>query len=154
MTDTRVIIIDGQECSFTHSQETVATILEVAGTTTDKSILISNDGVKHDDPNELIDIVPGHTFSTEDCGDKTETDSGPTTFTVNGEVCTTTESSITVETIFRIAGPGAALDLNDLDHYFLEDVTTGVKYENLDDRVSISDGDNFIAIHVGSTPVA
>lgn len=154
MVSTTIIFIDGQKCSFEQPQARVAELLNAVNTSTKKSVLVSSDGTEHNDPNELINFNPGEKFVTEECRDFTETDGQFIAFTVNGEACTTTDNPLTVETILQNAGPGAALDLNDLAHYVLENTANGVKYENLDDSVEICNGDNFIAIHVGSTPVA
>lgn len=154
MASTTVISINGRECSFEQPQVRVSELLNAVDTSTDQSVLVSSDGVKHDDPNELIDIVSGEIFVTEDCGDFAETDGQAISFTVNGETCTTTENHISVETIFRTAGPGAAIDLADIENYYLQNTSSGAKYEDLEVTVEICSGDNFIAIHVGRTPVA
>ena len=75
-------------------------------------------------------------------------------YTVNGERQVTKESPLTVEEILRRAGRDAAIDLNQLEDYYLDDVRTGARYENLSDEVPVTDGDQFVALHAGPTPVA
>ena len=150
MSSSQVIYVNGTEHSCADAQVTVATILEEAGTTIKESVLVSADGVTHEDPQELIELEPGARFCTTKREDITKLIS----YFVNGEPCTTTENPISVETILRNAGKGAAIDLRDLGSYILENIADGRKYQNLDDLVEICEGDNFIAIHVGSTPVA
>ena len=75
-------------------------------------------------------------------------------YTVNGERQVTKESPLTVEEILRRAGPDAAIDVGQLDDYYLDDVRTGARYENLGDEVPVTDGDQFVALHAGPTPVA
>ena len=75
-------------------------------------------------------------------------------YKVNGEEQTTTERTLTVEAILRSAGAAASIDVKQLDSYFLENIAGGAKYENITDVVPVTDGDQFIAIHVGKTPVA
>ena len=75
-------------------------------------------------------------------------------YTVNGELQVTKESPLTVEEILRRAGSDAAIDLNQLDDYYLDDVRTGTRYEALGDEVPVTDGDQFVALYAGPTPVA
>ena len=75
-------------------------------------------------------------------------------YTVNGEPQVTQETPLTVEEVLRRAGPDAAIDLAQLDDYYLDDVRTGVRYEDLSDEVPVADDDQFVALYAGSTPVA
>ena len=61
---------------------------------------------------------------------------------------------MTVEEILRRAGTDAAIDVDDLESYYLDNVHTGVRYESLSDEVPVADGDQFLALHAGRTPVA
>ncbi|MCY3627469.1 MAG: hypothetical protein OXG88_07510 [Gammaproteobacteria bacterium] len=144
------IYINGKAHKCKNNQETVAKLLAEAGTSIDESVLVSEDGVKHEDSQKVLEIVHGSKFSTEKRTDVTQSIS----FTVNGEKCTSTVITLSVEAIFRNAGKGAGVDENDLENYFLENTADGHKYLKLDEQVTISDGDNFVAIHCGSTPVA
>ena len=146
--------IDDKPYELERSPEKVARLLQRAGTSSEDAVLVSEDGVEHDNPDELIDIRPGDRFKTRKRDSSEKPVEKPIRYTVNGEENTTRVNPLTLEAILRSAGPGAAIDLDDLGSYYLENTADGRKYENLDDSVSISDGDNFLAIHVGSTPVA
>lgn len=76
------------------------------------------------------------------------------TYQVNGEDQSTQDNSLTVETILRNAGSAASIDVAEINDYLLENVADGHKYEDLADKVLIKDGDKFVAVHVGKTPVA
>ena len=75
-------------------------------------------------------------------------------YTVNGELQVTKESPLTVEEILRRAGPDAAIDLDQLEDYYLDNVRTGARYENLGDEVLVTDDDQFVALYAGPTPIA
>lgn len=75
-------------------------------------------------------------------------------FTVNGEQQTTDTEFPTLEEILRKAGAVAGIDEKDLGSYFLESLDDGRKYEDLSDKVEVKEGSQFVAIHVGKTPVA
>ena len=154
MTADRQFLIDGKPYKLEHSPEKVSTLLHLAGTSASEAILVSEDGIEHGNPDELIDIAPGDQFRTRKRDDSQKPVDKPIRYTVNGEENTTIENPLLLESILRNAGAGAAIDVSDLRSYYLENTADGRKYENLDDLVTISDGDNFVAIHVGSTPVA
>lgn len=149
-----VFNIDGKEFPLESHEQQVSTLLDLVGTSCDESVLVSMDGIKYTDPDQVISIVPGAYFTIEKRDPDRKPRDKPIEYSVNGELCKTVENPISVETILRNAGAGAAIDLNDLKNYFLENTEDGRKYENLDDLVTISFGDKFLAIHVGSTPVA
>ena len=65
-----------------------------------------------------------------------------------------TDHEMTVKEVLENAGTKASIDVNELDNYILEDLNTGKKYENLQDPVPINEGDKFVAIYRGKTPVA
>ena len=75
-------------------------------------------------------------------------------YTVNGEPLVTEKTPLTVEEILRHAGADAAIDLAQLDSYYLVNVRTGARYENLGDEAPIADGDQFVALYTGPTPSA
>ena len=154
MTADGQFFIDGKPYKLEHSPEKVSTLLHLAGTSASEAILVSEDGIEHGNPDELIDIAPGDQFRTKKRDDSQKPVDKPIRYTVNGEENTTIENPLSLESILRNAGAGAAIDVSDLQSYYLENTADGRKYENLDDLVTISDGDNFVAIHVGSTPVA
>ena len=146
--------IDGKPYKLERNQEKVSALLHLAGTSTRESLLVSDDGIEHGNPDELIDIAPGDQFKTIKRDNSQKPVEKPIHYTVNGEQNTTIENRLSLEYILRNAGAGAAIDSTDLGSYYLENTADGRKYENLDDLVTINDGDNFLAIHVGSTPVA
>ena len=146
--------IDDKPYKIEHSPEKVSTLLHLAGTSTDDAFLVSENGIEHGNPDELIVIAPGDRFRTRKRDDSLKPVDKPIRYTVNGEQNTTLKNPLSLESILRDAGAGAAIDIADLGSYYLENTVDGRKYENLDDLVTISDGDNFLAIHVGSTPVA
>ena len=75
-------------------------------------------------------------------------------YQVNGEPQTTDRKTLTVKEILENAGAAASIDLKELDQYILEDLQPGKKYEHLHDPVEVKDGDKFVAIYAGKTPVA
>lgn len=154
MTTDAQFFIDGKPYKLEHSPEKVAALLHLAGTSASESVLVSKDGVEHGNPDELIDIAPGDEFWIKKRDDSQKPVDKPIRYTVNGEANETIENPLSLEAILRNAGAGAAIDVSDLQSYYLENTADGRKYENLGDLVTISDGDNFVAIHVGSTPVA
>ena len=154
MTADGQFFIDGKPYKLEHSPAKVSSLLHLAGTSASEAFLVSEDGIEHGNPDELIDIAPGDRFRTKKRDDSQKPVDKPIRYTVNGEENTTFENPLSLGSILRNAGAGAAIDVSDLQSYYLENTADGRKYENLDDLVTISDGDNFLAIHVGSTPVA
>ena len=75
-------------------------------------------------------------------------------YNVNGEPQETQEPVLTVEAILQKAGAAAGIDVKELGSYFLERADGEQKFEDLADRVTLSEGDEFFAIHKGKTPVA
>ena len=75
-------------------------------------------------------------------------------YTVNGEQQTTKQSPTTLKAILENAGRAAGVDPTELQSYRLENIATGDRYNNLEDPVPIHNGDNFVAIYTGATPVA
>lgn len=146
--------IDGKPFKLERSPQKVSALLRLAGTSASDFLLVSEDGIEHGDPDELVDIAPGDKFWTKKRDGSQKPVEKPIRYTVNGEENTTLENPLSLESILLNAGAGAAIDTADLGSYYLENTADGRRYENLDDLVTISDGDNFVAIHVGSTPVA
>ena len=75
-------------------------------------------------------------------------------YLVNGEKQRTEQGMLTVEEILRHAGAAAGINVNDLDNYYLESVTNNRQYRKLAEKVKLEDGDQFLAIYSGRTPVA
>ncbi len=153
MADSR-FFINEIACKLERSPVTVSALLHMAGTSTKNALLISDDGTEHGNPDELIEIAPDVRFKTTMRNDSQEPVETTIRYTVNGEPNVTTEEQLSVGFILRNAGAGAAIDSTDLPSYFLENTADGYRYENLDDLVTVCNGDNFLAIHVGRTPVA
>ena len=82
------------------------------------------------------------------------TSGGPIRYSVNGEMQRTDKEVVTVEEILRRAGSAAGIDLNALGEYILENVASEESYRNLTDQVQLQDGDQFLAVYRGRTPVA
>ena len=99
---------------------------------------------KPDEPNPPPGRVP----------DRKPGDDGFIRYEVNGERQRTEEQPLTVERILRKAGAAAGLDVADIGNYYLERVSDGTEYRNLSDSVTIEDGDRFLAVYAGKTPVA
>lgn len=89
-------------------------------------------------------------------GDQNETGpvDGVIRYEVNGEALETDKRRLSLEEILRRAGAPAGVDVSQIDSYFLENTADGRRYENLADLIVLEDGDRFVAIHVGKTPVA
>ncbi len=154
MTSDNQFFIDDKPYKLEQSPEKVSTLLHLAGTSAADAILVSEDGDEHGNPDELIEIAAGDRFRTRKRNGSQKPVDKPIRYTVNGEQNTTVENPLSLASILRIAGAGAAIDITDLGSYYLENTADGRKYENLNDLITIFDGDNFLAIHVGSTPVA
>ena len=75
-------------------------------------------------------------------------------YTINGERQRTERNPLTVEEILRHAGTAAGIDLSDLRNYYLQSVKDDREYRNLADEIRLHDGDQFLAIYNGRTPVA
>ena len=91
-------------------------------------------------PGEVPDRKPG--------------DDGFVRYEVNGERQRPEEPRLTVERILCQAGSAAGIDVGDIGNYYLERVSDGAEYPNLSDVVTIEDGDRFLAVYAGRTPVA
>ena len=153
MTADTEFFIDDKPFPVRGDQERVSTLLGMAGTSPDEAVLISNDGVEHRGE-ELVRVHPGDRFETKIVDAPQQPVTERIRYTVNGEPNTTDVSPLSLEAILREAGAGAAIDVNDIGSYYLENISTGRKYEDLNDLVPIENGDKFVAIHVGRTPVA
>ena len=154
MTSDSVFYIDDKPYPLEHSPVKVSTLLDLVGVSPDDTLLVAPSGIEYGEPDELVHIAPDAHFTTRKRDVNRKPIEKPIRYTVNGEPNTTVENPVSVRTILQGAGAGAAIDVADLGSYFLENTADGRKYESLDDLVTISEGDNFLAIHVGSTPVA
>lgn len=133
------------------SSLSVAEVLAKAGLSADDHCLISSDDIRYSDLKQNVEIDADGRFTTE----KQDSDCKPLIFyKVNGERLSTSTSMLTVEVILRDAGKAASIDQQQLNSYYLENIGTCKKYENLTDVVEIGDDDEFLAVHSGATPVA
>ena len=147
--------IDNKPYTTSKAVLTVSDILAYADLSTDDFILISSENAEFRNAKEEIEVQSGDHFTTK----KWDRDSKPEFankihYRVNGEQQDTAEASLSVEQILRTAGKATSIDLQQLHSYILEDLKTGSSYENLSEIVTISNGDEFLAIHSGATPVA
>ena len=147
-------LIDEKHYEIKGSPQKLSALLQLAGKSAEDTFLVSEDGVEYVNPSELIDVVKGSQFKTRKRDNSSKPVEKRLRYTVNGEQNTTVNNPLSLRHILKNAGAGAAIDINDLDSYYLENTVDGRKYENLDSLVTIVDEDNFLAIHVGSTPVA
>ena len=145
--------INGKEFTTPISKRKVADLLSEVNLTAQEFILISPDKTEHGDPDELISIHNGEAFTTKP-KDKGSKDGQVIRYKVNGEELKTTNSQMTVEEILKAAGKPASVDVNDLPSYFLQDLKSEQKYENLTDVVSISEGSQYLAVYRGKVSVA
>ena len=76
------------------------------------------------------------------------------TYHVNGEVCETVEEKLTIRRIMEEVGGRAGINVNDLDNYYLTDLEKNVKYDILDEEITLCENIKFLATYKGKTPVA
>ena len=127
-------------------------ILEKAGYSSTKYFLISEKGSEYRQADDQVPIAEGEKFEAKPLRD--EPIESIIHYEVNGECQITTLTPVALQIILENAGRDAGIDSDDLKHYRLENVTTGDRYNNLDDLIPVQDGDKFVAIHTGATPVA
>ena len=75
-------------------------------------------------------------------------------YQVNGERQRTEDNTLTVQEILRRAGASAGIDTSSIGSYYLERLRDSHKFTDLADAVTIEDGDQFLAVYSGRTPVA
>ena len=144
--------VDDKPFTTRKPELTVSDVLALRGVPVDVFFLLSQDGTEYRDPDGIVHIHEGDRFTT-----RKRDDARPSTtihYTVNGEAQTTERGRLTVEQILRQAGAAASIDVSDIANYFLESVADGRKYEDLADYIDLKNGDQFLAVHVGRTPVA
>ena len=147
--------VNGKSHETVDHNQSVKDILEIAGLPSDKFILVTPDGSHCNDAGQVIELQPGDQFTTEQCDPKdVSLPVNIISYKVNGEPQSTTHSPLSLETILRSAGKAASIDLAQLKYYYLQNLITEETYQNLADAVKIQEGDEFIAVHVGATPVA
>lgn len=148
--------VDGKEFASKESELTVADILGKANKSADLFYLVSiEDKAEYKDPKQRIVLKAGERFETRKRGES-RPDRPVTTihYKVNGEPQETQEPVLTVETILRKAGSVAGIDVKEIGNYSLEYADKDQKYTDLGAKITIEEGDEFLAIHIGKTPVA
>lgn len=130
---------------------TAGQVLESAGLSSEDFLLVSSEDKIYESPQDPVDVHDGDKFTV-----KRRPDAKPTyiSYEVNGEDQRTEDAALTVEEILRKAGRKASIDVDQIGSYFLQDLADGRKYESLSDDVHIKEGDRFLAVHRGRTPVA
>ncbi len=146
--------INDEKFESPQAHVSVEWLLELVGLrSADAELIRAATGEVWTKPTEVVKLHDGDASTAKDRGGPPKPEL-QIRYTVNGESQITKTSPLTVEEILRRAGAGAAIDLNQLDSYYLDNVRSGVRYENLGDEVPIADGDQFVALHAGPTPVA
>ncbi len=142
--------LDGKP-QVAESPLSVRELLGLAGVPIDAFCIELADGEIFCEPDQLVEIRDGDklVLKRRPPGGRSELH-----YKVNGEEQTTTTNPVSVETVLRQAGAAASIDIADLGSYYLENIADGTKYENLADLITIKDGEQFLAVHVGATPVA
>ncbi len=146
--------INGQNFESSRKRVSVEWLLKQIGWRPKDAELVREDtGETWFDPSAEVELREGDKFEVKPRRDPPPPESR-IHYTVNGEPQVTTKTPITLEEILRHAGADAAIDLNQLESYYLDNVRTAERYENLVDEVPIVDGDEFVALYAGPTPVA
>ncbi len=146
--------LNGKTFESTKEQVSVEWLLQRVGLKSeDAAIFRTGTDEAWTKPSDVVKLREGDDFTAKD----RQTPSEPMVgirYAVNGEAQVASISPLALEEILRRAGADAAIDLNELQSYYLDNVRSGDRYENLDDEVPIVDGDQFVALHAGPTPVA
>ena len=144
--------VDEREFVTDTPERTVVDLLERAGYAPEKHYLVRK-GTEYRDPKAVLEVREGDHFETK-VRDRNPRFPQRIHYKVNGEEQTTKYGTLTVEVILRNAGREASIDLAQINDYYLESIDDGRKYESLTDRVAIKEGEQFLALHRGKTPVA
>ncbi len=144
--------VDGKDFYTDTPEMTVSEVLERAGRPSDQFYLILKDA-EYSNPDQKIEIRDGDRFETK-IRDRSLPVEQNIHYKVNGENQTTEHRTLTVEQILRNAGRAASIDVAQISDYYLESIDDGRKYENAADQVTIKQGEQFLALHRGRTPVA
>ncbi len=115
----------------------------------------TGDGYRQTDRGLVSDSTPARRGVFPDgSGDGVPSGERFVEYHVNGEQQRTQRSSLRVEEILRLAGSAAGINTTDLGSYYLERLGDDRKFEKLEDTVTIGDGDQYLAVYSGRTPVA
>ena len=140
------IFINDKACAINGPDQKVADLLGEAGSMIEDTVLVTPDGITHDNPEEILRVSDGDRLETRPAAD--------IHYQVNGENQTTRSGRLTMGAILERAGRPAGIDVGNLENYYLENVATEQRYDDLDAEVVVCEGDSFIAVHRGPTPVA
>ena len=147
--------INGQRFESPESPVSVAWLLKQIGLRPEDAELVREaTGEIWSDPSAVVELHDGDKFEAKPRRGPSPLPEPEIHYAVNGEPQVTETTPVTLEEILRRAGADAAIDVNQLESYYLDNVRTGDRYENLGDEVPIVDGDQFVALHAGRTPVA
>lgn len=127
-------------------------ILERAGFAPGRYRLIGENGAEYRRPDERVSLADGEKFEIKPLRETAP--SGEIRYAVNGEPQTAAASPVPLREILEQAGREAGIEPDDLERYRLENPATEARYAALDEPVPIRDGDKFVAIYIGKTPVA
>ena len=145
--------VDNQEFASENPVLTVADILGRAKKPADRFYLVAEkDKTEYTSPEQQVRVEDGERFITRPR--KGRPADAVIHYKVNGEPQETREPVLSVEAILRNAGAAAGVAVGDINYYTLEYADKDRKFTDLADKVTIEEGDEFIAIHVGKTPVA
>ncbi|MCY4278070.1 MAG: hypothetical protein OXE81_09590 [Gammaproteobacteria bacterium] len=143
------IFINDKPRAIVGLEHSVEAMLKEGECTSENGVLVTNDGITHDDPAEIVRIGDGDRLKVLPVGgDRT------IRYQVNGEAQTTVSSPLTMGEILERAGASASINVNDRASYYLENLATEQRYDDLDAEVAVCEDDRFIAVHRGPTPVA
>ena len=148
----KIYFVNGVECHTDSDHLTPSDILEKAGFSPEESYLVSNSGKEFHQSDEVISLRDGEKFEVKTV--RGEFGGITIHYEVNGEQQTTNKNSLSLETILKNAGAGAGINPGEENMFRLENLSTDEKYNDLDKPVPLHDGDKFIAIYEGATPVA
>lgn len=127
-------------------------ILEKADYPEAEYYLIGEDGSEYKNPEDQVFIKDGEKFEAKPL--RGMAPNAVIHYEVNGERQTAEISPVPLREILEKAGQEAGIGPDNLERYRLENRNTGARYTELDEPVPIHDGEAFVAIYVGATPVA
>lgn len=147
--------INGAKFESQEAEVTVAWLLELVGLqSADAELARPASGDLWTKPFAHVKLSDGDAFNAKRPGGPPHPAEPEIGYMVNGEPQVAEKTPLTLEEILRRAGGDAAINVDELESYYLDDVRSGVRYENLDDEVPLAEGDRFLALYAGPTPVA
>ena len=153
MNDKIEFFLDGSPVTVVSGRQSVRDLLKMTDKVVGGDYIVTREGIEYVGPDQFVEVRPGDKIETLRKPDRPTISPGEIRYQVNGEIQIATENQLSVAEIMRRAGASAAIDVDDLDSYLLEHVD-GTKYDRSADSVTIIEGDEFLVIHRGATPVA